>query len=85
MAAIDDLISQIPDKTLRERIRSEVCKIGKRKKFGLVFENHLPECTLLYDHDVIRGRLVARRGEPANILYEVLGIDGDMATCIRRH
>ena len=49
MAAINDLISQIQDETLRNRIQEEVSKMAKQKKFGLVFEEHLPECTPLYD------------------------------------
>lgn len=38
MAAINDLISQIQDETLRNRIQEEVSKMAKQKKFGLVFE-----------------------------------------------
>ena len=47
MAQLDDLIRQIEDPALRERIQKEVNKMTKQKKFGLVFEEHLPECTLL--------------------------------------
>ena len=46
MAAINDLISQIQDETLRNRIQEEVSKMAKQKKFGLVFEEHMPESTL---------------------------------------
>lgn len=41
MAAINDLISQIQDETLRNRIQEEVSKMAKQKKFGLVFEEHI--------------------------------------------
>ena len=58
MSAINDLISQIQDESLRDRIQSEVNKMSKQKKFGLVFEEHLPECTPLYDVPVKRGSLV---------------------------
>ena len=54
MAALDDLISQIPDESLRERIRAEVKRANRQKKFGLVFEEHLPEATPLYDIPVPR-------------------------------
>ncbi len=47
MAMIDGLIKQIKDDDLRERIGEEVDKLTRQKKFGLVFENHLPECTPL--------------------------------------
>ena len=43
MAAIDDLIARIEDQALRERLAVEVGRITKGKKFGLVFEGHLPE------------------------------------------
>ena len=49
MAAIDELIEQIENPTLRERISAEVKRLVKQKKFGLVFEEHLPERTLLYE------------------------------------
>lgn len=43
MAAINDLIAQIKDEDLRVRIEEEVKRLLKHKKFGLVFEDHLPE------------------------------------------
>ena len=48
MAAIDDLISQIENRALRDRLKSEVERIAKEKKFGLVFEEHLPELTPIF-------------------------------------
>ncbi len=48
-AVLQDLIGQIEDPALRERIMSETNKLLKQKKFGLVFEEHLLECTPLYD------------------------------------
>ena len=56
MAAINDLIRQIPDSALRERISQEVERINKNKKFGLVFEEHILECTPLYNIEVRCGR-----------------------------
>ena len=49
MAAINDLIARIQDPELRMRIEKEVKDLTKQKKFGLVFENHVREMTLLYD------------------------------------
>lgn len=43
MSAINDLISQIEDEGLRQRIDAEVKRLLKQKKFGLVFEEHQPE------------------------------------------
>lgn len=35
----------------------------KQKKFGLVFEEHLPECTPLYDMPIYKGTKVARKDD----------------------
>ena len=43
MAEIEDLIAQISDERLRERIAVEVKALKKTKQFGLIFEEHLPE------------------------------------------
>ena len=48
MAAIDDLIAQIEDKALRARLKEEADRLRREKKFGLVFEEHLPELTPVY-------------------------------------
>ena len=55
MAAINDLIRQIEDKNLRDRLQQEVARLSKQKKFGLVFEDHIPECTPLYGVAVRNG------------------------------
>ena len=84
MAAINDLISQIQDKELRERIQREVDKMSKQKKFGLVFEEHLPECTPLYDVPVKVGATVAKRTGKVNDIYKVLSITDGVASCLHR-
>lgn len=84
MAAIDDLINQISDESLRERIRAEVKRANKQKKFGLVFEEHIPEATPLYDVPVKRGSTVAKRGGEITDLYTVLSIEDGLASCIQR-
>lgn len=43
MAAINDLVAQIKDEALRWQIEAELKRVMKHKKFGLVFEDHLPE------------------------------------------
>lgn len=84
MSAIIDLINQIENEELRERIQAEVDKLAKQKKFGLVFEEHLPECTPLYDIPVRRGAKVALKQGEVNDFYEVLAIDGDQAVCLKK-
>ena len=83
MAAIDELIEQIDNPVLRDRIAAEVQRVVKQKKFGLVFEEHLPERTLLYEVPVKRGSMVARNSDTKD-LYQVLEIDGDRAICISK-
>ena len=47
MAKIEDLIAKIPDERLKKAIGDEVKALKKTKKFGLVFEEHLPETVRL--------------------------------------
>lgn len=84
MSAINDLISQIQDESLRDRIKNEVNKMAKQKKFGLVFEEHLPECTPLYDVPVKRGSLVVLKGGDINNKYIVGSIVNGIAKCMNK-
>ena len=59
MAVINDLIERISDPELRRRISEEVARMQKQKKFGLVFEEHLPEATPLYDIPIKKKSLVS--------------------------
>lgn len=83
MAAIDDLVAQVSDPALRKRIQAELRRASKQKKFGLVFEEHLPECTPLYDVPLTPGRLAARQGALQE-LYYIEEINGETAHCIQR-
>lgn len=85
MSVLTDLIAQISDPNLRERIAKEADKLVRDKKFGLVFESHLPECTPLYGLPLQVGTLVAlnnsgKLGVPAYIR----SISDDMAHCEER-
>lgn len=84
MAAINDLIRQITDPDLRDRIQKEVDKLAKQKKFGLVFEEHLPECTPLYDIPVRRGVKAALKAGDVSDFYQVLKVEDGKAICIKR-
>lgn len=83
MAAIHDLLAQVQDEALRERLQKEIEKLEKTKKFGLVFEEHLPECTPLYDIPVRRGAKVALKGRSVSDFYEVLALKEDKALCCK--
>ena len=84
MAAIHDLLAQIQDEALRERIEKEIDKLSKTKKFGLVFEEHMPECTALYDVPVKRGSTVAKKDGNISDIYTVQLIKGQNAICIKK-
>ena len=84
MALLQDLIQQIEDPTLRDRIAAETNKLLKQKKFGLVFEEHLPECTPLYEVPVKVGGLVAKKTGYVNDIYLVTKIEETSATCLNR-
>ena len=84
MAAINDLINQIQDPALRDRIQKEVNKLAKQKKFGLVFEEHMPECTPLYDMPIKTGSTVAKKAGPVNDIYKVLRITDGVAACLHK-
>ena len=83
MAAIDSLIDMIEDFDLRSRIKAEVHRIQKKRKFGLVYEEHLPEATLLYDVPIKKGTQVTLNADGINGYYRVLKVDGNNVTCVR--
>lgn len=84
MAAIHDLLAQVQDEALRNRLEQEINKLSKTKKFGLMFEEHLPECTPLYDIPVRRGATVAKRAGAVSEMYEVSVIKKGVATCYHK-
>ena len=84
MALLHDLVNQIEDRTLRERIMSELDKLSRQKKFGLVFEEHLPECTPLYDVEIRKDSKVALKTGQVSDIYIVRSLEGDKAVCERQ-
>lgn len=84
MAAIHDLLAQVQDEALRARLEQEINRLSKTKKFGLVFEEHLPECTPLYDIPVKRGSTVAKKTGAVSEMYEVNSINDGIATCYHK-
>lgn len=83
MSAIHDLIAQVSDPRLRERLATEWASASKEKKFGLVFEDHLPELLPLYKAKPRRGDLVCRRAGPIKDVWQVKQVRDGVATCIR--
>ena len=82
MAAINDLINQIQNEALRTRIEQEMECMQQKQDFGLVYENHEPECAMLPDVKIRRGTKVARRAGKIDRVYKVRDIEGGAAVCI---
>lgn len=83
MAALTDLINQVQDTNLRDRLLQEASKLQKQRKFGLVYEEHIPEATLLYDVPIRKGiKAVLREGKISDC-YFVKKVDGDNAYCVK--
>lgn len=85
MAEIHDLIDRVTEPELKAQLLAAVDKLSKQKKFGLVFEDHLPECTPLYEVPVQKGRLVSLKGGETNNLYVVLTITDGIAACLPKN
>lgn len=84
MSAINDLLEQINDQNLKKRLADEIDRLTKTKKFGLVFEEHLPERAVLYDVPIKVGAKVSLRGGSIDVVWVVLAIEGNTAKCLRR-
>jgi adenine-specific DNA-methyltransferase len=84
LAAIDDLIAQIDDTALRVRLKDEADRLRREQKFGLVFEEHLPELTPVYSAPLRAGSLVAKRGAALTDVWRVLQVQDDQALCLNR-
>lgn len=85
MAALNELIQKIENPELRDQIQAAADRLTKQKKFGLVFEEHLPECTPLYDIPVRKGAKVSVRNGKANETYTVLKIADGKALCLPKN
>ncbi len=82
MSRLSDLIAKIENPELRAQIEEAANQALKQKKFGLVFEEHLPECTPLYGVPVRKGKRVSLKSGKVSETYTVLKIDGDKAICL---
>lgn len=82
MAAIEQYIERIADKGLQEQIRLEVERLMKKKRFGLVYENHLPDNVVMPEVTIRRGTKVALRDQTPNDVYEVQSLTDTEAICI---
>ena len=82
MSAIDQYINRIPNTELQQQLREEVERLTKKKRFGLVWENHLPDNVTLPEVRIRRGTKVALRGKTPNEVYEVQSLTDKEAVCV---
>lgn len=82
MARIDDIVAQIPDKVLKQRLEAALADMKRRQRFGLVYEEHVPETTALLRFPVQAGTTVQRRKDMngGSKLYQVTAISDETAT-----
>jgi adenine-specific DNA-methyltransferase len=82
VSAMTDLIAQIEDPRLRERLAQEWAAATKEKKFGLVFDPHLPELLPLPGFRPRQRDRGARRGVDLAKLWRVRRLAEDVRRCI---
>ena len=85
MAKIHDLLERVGDANLRSALKDEFERATKHKKFGLVFEQHLPEAVSLYGFPIKVGSRVATKVQDGGALFIVKEIKGKKAECIPMH
>jgi len=81
MAQIDELLSGVNDDKLRARLTAAVSELRQRKKFGLVFEEHIPETVLLASETGLQAgaQVMLRRQPDDKARYTVVSVDRDSA------
>src|SRR5947209_3063706 len=82
MARIDDLMGEISEAALKARLQWEIAELKKDKKFGLVFEHHLPELVPMFGVPVRRGARVAERLGDISHTYLVERVQNKVARCL---
>lgn len=75
MARLDELISEIRDQGLRRKIESALIDMRRRQRFGLVFEEHIPEITSLLGLPIQAGATVQRKDDSASKLFKVVSVN----------
>lgn len=64
MGLVEDLVAKVQDEYLRGELQTAVAALKQGKRFGLVFEEHIPETSCLLDYPVRVGALVELRSGP---------------------
>ncbi len=77
---LDVLLDKVDDPALRADLKRQVELLRARRRFGLVFEEHLPERVLLPEHTVRRGTRVVLRDREGDEPREVVKVAKKKAT-----
>ncbi|PSR25528.1 MAG: site-specific DNA-methyltransferase [Sulfobacillus benefaciens] len=77
MAYLEEAIQRITDTQLRLAIQHEVRKLKSDKKFGLVFEEHLPELAPLFDTPIKPGMRFSKKIRSVNSSWLAISVSDD--------
>ncbi len=80
MFAIQHMIAQVSDRRLRERLAVEWANAAKDKKFGLLFEDDLPELLPLRGTKSCKGGLACGRQGALKDVWQVKVLRAGVAT-----
>lgn len=69
---LDQLVGQVEDEALRTRLSREIELLRGSRRFGLVFDRHLPESVRLADHPIRKGVKVSLRDESTSTTWRVV-------------
>ena len=76
MGRLDDLVAEVKDPSLRKELGRALIEIKRQQRFGLVFEEHVPETTALLGLPIQVGSLVQRRDSEGSGVCRVTTITG---------
>ncbi len=76
MAELEDLLQEISEPELRSRLAGAIRDLKRHRRFGLVYERHIPELAVLPQLPVETGSFVVHRTEPG-LLYRVIQVQHD--------
>ena len=82
MARVEQLIELVKDPALRAEIALEVAALKGRQQFGLVYERHIPESTLLLNAPVRVGSTVVKKKDPKSVPYSVLEVTQELIVMV---
>jgi adenine-specific DNA-methyltransferase len=76
---LDYLLSRVKEADLRAGLERETAKLRMNRKFGLVFEEHMPEHVRLYQLPISIGAKVVRREGKGDDVFNVISIEKGQA------